>query len=72
MDNLKTPNEKQSRIDKEHGGEVVEAISPADLDSFNDADCTHEKWVPDPTEELGTAFTCANPACNVVRIDGTL
>lgn len=56
----------QSRLDKVHGGELVEAISPEDLESFNDPDCKHVTLVRDPSETEFNAFMCANPKCNVV------
>ena len=60
--------ETPSRVDKTHGGELVEAIAPGDLTSFNDADCKHEKLVIDPTETDFKAFMCANPNCNEVML----
>lgn len=56
----------QSRVDKAHGGDMVEAIATEDLESFNDSDCKHAKTVPDPSETEFKAYMCANPACNVV------
>ena len=56
------------RVTKTHGGELVEAISPEDLVSFNDADCKHDKLVLDPTETDFKAFMCANPLCNEVML----
>lgn len=56
----------QSRVTKTHGGELVEAIAPEDLESFNDADCKHEKLIRDPSETDFNAFACANPKCNEV------
>ena len=57
-----------SRVDKTHGGEIVEAISPGDLESFNDSDCQHPELVLDPTETDFKAFMCANPYCNEVML----
>lgn len=54
------------RVTKRHGGQVVESISTDELESFNDANCTHEKRVPDPSETDFDAYTCANPLCNEV------
>lgn len=58
--------EQPSRVDKSHGGQIVEAVAPEDLESFNDAECKHEKVVRDPSEKDFVAFMCASPACNVV------
>lgn len=55
-----------SRVDKVHGGEIVEAIAPGDLQSFNDADCKHKKLVKDDSETDFNAFLCANPLCSEV------
>lgn len=57
-----------SRLNKQHGGELVEAISPEDLVLMNDPECKHETMIPDPTETLGTAYVCANPKCGIVAI----
>lgn len=56
------------RMDKVHGGQVVEAIAPEDLESFNDADCKHENFTRDPDETEYNAFICDNPKCNEVLI----
>lgn len=55
-----------SRVDSAHGGQIVEAVAPEDLESFNDAECKHKNVVRDPSETEFEAFMCANPACNVV------
>lgn len=57
---------EQTRMGKTHGGEVVEAISPDELESFNDADCKHEKLIRDKSETDFIAFMCANPDCNEI------
>lgn len=49
-----------------HGGELVEAVAPEELESVNDAECKHEKLVRDETETDFNAFVCANPNCGVV------
>jgi len=51
-----------------HGGELVEAIAPEELQPVNDASCKHENLVPDPTETDFNAFTCANEKCGVVLL----
>lgn len=56
----------QSRVDKTHGGKVVESISPDKLESFNDDKCKHERLVRDASETDFNAFECANPLCNEV------
>ena len=61
-----------NRVSKTHGGELVEAIAPEELESFNDADCQHERLVRDSSETEYNAFVCANPKCNeVVLFDKT-
>lgn len=64
----KEDEEKISRVDKTHGGTIVESVAPGDLDSFNDADCKHEKLVRDESETDFNAFMCANPNCNEVML----
>lgn len=62
----------RGRVDTEHGGELVEAIAPEELESFNDADCKHEQLIRDESETEFNAFFCANPKCNeVVLFDKT-
>lgn len=58
----------RGRVDTSHGGEIVEAVSPEELHSFNDADCKHEKVIPDPTEVDFDAYLCANEKCSVVLL----
>lgn len=55
-----------SAIKKKHGGETVESIAPEDLESFNDAECKHERLVRDETETEFIAFMCANEKCHEV------
>lgn len=57
-----------SRVDKTHGGEIVESVAPQDLESFNDADCKHKKLIRDETETDFNAFMCANTLCNEVML----
>ena len=57
-----------SRMSKAHGGQTVESVAPEDLESFNDADCPHERLIRDDTELDYIAFTCANLKCNEVVI----
>lgn len=58
----------QSRMEKTHGGEVVEAVAEEELVLVNDPECKHELLVRDPTETEFNAFICANPNCGVVAI----
>lgn len=58
--------ERPDRVTKEHGGELVEAIAPEELESFNDANCKHVKLIRDRSETDFIAFACANPKCNEV------
>ncbi len=60
--------ETQGRVETVHGGTLVEGISPEELIPVNDADCKHEKVVPDPTEEDFDAYMCANEKCGVVLL----
>lgn len=60
--------EQPSRVDKVHGGVIVESIVTSSLQSFNDADCKHLKLVPDDSETDFQAFVCANPNCNEVML----
>lgn len=54
------------RVTKTHGGQIVQAIAPEELESFNDAECKHEKLVRDESETEFNAFVCANPKCGEV------
>jgi hypothetical protein len=56
----------KGRVDSEHGGELVEAVAPGDLESFNDPDCKHDNLVRDESETEFNAFICTNPKCNEV------
>lgn len=63
---------KKSRVDKVHGGEVVESIAQEDLVSFNDADCKHENLVREEGDggfdvDMNV-FVCSNPKCNEVFV----
>lgn len=60
--------EPESRVNKVHGGKLVEAVAPEDLESMNDADCKHEKLIRDASETDFNAFMCANPNCNEVML----
>lgn len=62
--------EAPTRMGKTHGGELVEAVSREELESFNDADCKHERLVRDPSETEFNAFVCTNPKCNEVVLFG--
>jgi hypothetical protein len=57
----------QSAVTKKHGGVIVESIAPEDLESFNDADCKHEKirQVANPDGDYLT-YECVNPRCNEI------
>jgi len=59
-----------NRVNKTHGGEVVESIAPEDVELMNEPDCKHESLIRDETETDFNAFICANPKCgNVVLFD---
>jgi hypothetical protein len=57
-----------SRVDKEHGGEIVEAIAPKELELMNDPNCKHENMTRDPSETDFNAFICDNPKCGIIAI----
>lgn len=54
------------RVDKVHGGEVVEEIEKPEL--MNEPGCTHVNLVRDATETEFDAFVCQNPKCGIVII----
>ena len=58
----------KNRVDSVHGGELVEAVAPEELELMNDPDCKHEKLVRDETETEFNAFVCANPKCGIIAI----
>lgn len=60
-------NESASnRVDKTHGGEVVEAIAPEEVELMNDPECKHVELVRDESETDFNGFICANPRCGIV------
>lgn len=59
-------DEAPDRVTKEHGGELVEAISEEELSLVNDPKCKHVKLVRDPSEKDFNAFICSNADCGVV------
>lgn len=58
----------QSRVNRVHGGQVVESIAPEEIELMNEPDCKHPNMVRDPTETDFNAFMCDNPKCGVVAI----
>lgn len=70
--NKEEDDKKPSRVDKVHGGEIVESIGFDELESFNDATCKHPELVRDETEKDFIAYTCANSKCNEVFIYGKI
>lgn len=60
--------EAKGRVESTHGGILVEAIAPGDLESVNDDTCKHENLVRDPTETEYNAFVCANSKCAEVLL----
>lgn len=58
--------EPMSRVNKTHGGVLVESIATEDLESVNDANCKHEKLVRDTSETQFIGFVCSNPDCSEV------
>lgn len=58
----------KGRVDSIHGGQVVEAVTPEELELMNDPECQHERLVRDPSETEFNAFVCANPDCGIVAI----
>lgn len=58
----------KGRVETTHGGELVEAIAPEELELMNDPECKHEKLIRDESETEFNAFTCANPLCGTVLL----
>lgn len=58
----------KGRVETTHGGDVVEAIAPEDVELMNDPECQHVTLVRDPTETEFNAFICANPKCGIVAV----
>lgn len=58
----------KGRVESTHGGEIVEAIAPEELELINDPECKHETLVRDETETEFNAFVCANPDCGIVAL----
>lgn len=63
-----TQREAESRVNKTHGGTLVESIATEDLVSFHDTDCKHDKLIRDNSETQFNAFVCANENCAEVVI----
>ena len=57
-----------SRVNRAHGGNLVEAVAPEELVPMNDATCKHEGAIRDFSEKDFIAFKCANPECGEVRL----
>lgn len=55
--------ERPDRVTRTHGGELVEAIAPEEVEPMNDPDCKHKTLVRDPSETEFNAFICSNPKC---------
>lgn len=62
------PNSSKSRVDDQHGGELVEEIRSENIVLMNDPNCTHERMLRDETETDFLAFQCANPKCGIVKL----
>lgn len=58
----------QSRVNRSHGGNLLEAVAPEELEPMNDTECVHETAIRDFTEKDFIAFKCANPRCGLVRL----
>jgi hypothetical protein len=58
--------ERPDKVSRTHGGEVVEAIAPEELESMNEPECKHERLIRDVSEDDFNAFICANPKCGIV------
>lgn len=58
--------ERPDKVTRSHGGEVVEAIAPEEVELMNEPDCKHKTLVRDPSETEFNAFICTNPKCGVV------
>lgn len=66
QEDARREQETPTRLGKVHGGELVEAIAPEELESVNDAGCKHENLTRDHSETDFVAFMCDNPKCGVV------
>jgi hypothetical protein len=66
MTKPKEEEQQPSRVDQEHGGELVEAIAPEDLVSVNDANCKHEMLSRIQDDLAANAFECTNPNCHEI------
>ena len=58
----------QGRVEKIHGGKLVESVAAEELELMNDPECKHEKLIRDPSETEFNAFICANPNCGTIVI----
>lgn len=58
--------ERPDKVTRDHGGELVEAIAPEELELMNQPECKHTTLVRDASETEFNAFICANPNCGVV------
>lgn len=58
--------ERPDKVTRDHGGELVEAIAPEELELMNEPDCKHELLVRDASETEFNGFICSNPKCGVV------
>ncbi len=56
----------KGRVETTHGGEIVEAIAPEEIELMNDPECKHEQLIRDESETEFNGFICANPDCGVV------
>lgn len=54
------------RVDKVHGGQVVEEVEKPEL--MNEPDCKHASFSIDPTETDFIAYVCDNPKCAIVKL----
>lgn len=57
-----------SQVDKVHGGELFEALSPEDFVTVNDPTGHEHVYELDPTETIGIAYICTVAGCGIVQI----
>lgn len=65
-EDAKRDERNQSRVNRTHGGNLLEAVAPEELEPMNDPNCPHTDIVRDETETDFIAWMCANPKCGVV------
>lgn len=65
-EDAKRDERNQSRVNRSHGGNMVEAIAPEELEPMNEPNCPHTTATRDHSETDFIAFVCDNPKCGLV------